>query len=155
MSLNRFIIVCLALTAANVARAADSDTPDFAPLAKEYDTQTHPLLKQFCTDCHATADPEGELDLERFATLQDVRRAPTAWQKVAEMLDNGEMPPKDADQPSLEQRKRRGVVVSRQRPPEQRQVLAHQLFLKIDGVGADDGSLPVCPRPGQRRTNRT
>jgi hypothetical protein len=109
MSLIRSFIVLLPLTVAVPTRAADA--PDFAPLAKEYDAQTHPLLKQFCIDCHSTADPEGELDLERFATLKDVRHAPTAWQKVAEMLDNGEMPPKDADQLSPDQRKQlRGWV---------------------------------------------
>jgi hypothetical protein len=51
------------------------------------------------------------LDLERFASLTDVRRSPRVWQKVAEMLDNGEMPPKKATQPSEAQRKQlRGWV---------------------------------------------
>src|SRR5262245_54209685 len=39
---------------------------------------------------------EGDLDLERFAALGDVRKATAVWLKVAEMLDNGEMPPKGA-----------------------------------------------------------
>lgn len=77
----------------------------FADLQKVYVEQTRPLLKQFCLDCHSTEQQEGELDLERFATLADVRRDAKAWQKVAEMLDNGEMPPKSSDQPSDVQRK--------------------------------------------------
>lgn len=109
MSLKRSFLAVLALTSANAVHAADQ--PDFAPLSAEYDSQTHPLLKQFCIGCHSTAEPEGELDLERFGTLNDVRKAPTAWQKVAEMLDNGEMPPKDAEQLSIEQRQQlRGWV---------------------------------------------
>ena len=63
------------------------------------------LLKRFCLECHSTADQEGELDLERFATLADVRRSPPGWQKVAEMLDNGEMPPQDAMQPTADERR--------------------------------------------------
>ncbi|HWB10582.1 MAG TPA: DUF1592 domain-containing protein [Pirellulales bacterium] len=85
------------------ARAAEIES--FATLADQYANQTRPVLVGFCTECHSSASPEGELDLERFAELADVRRAPRVWQKVAEMLDNGEMPPKSAEQPSADQRK--------------------------------------------------
>ena len=43
------------------------------------------------------------------------------------------------------------MLVGRERAPEQRQVLADELFLQVDGVGADDGALAVGARPGQRR----
>ena len=56
--------------------------------------------------CHAADVQEGTLDLEQFAKLADVRRSTTKWLKVAEMLDNGEMPPKKAPQPSPERRQR-------------------------------------------------
>jgi hypothetical protein len=83
----------------------------FAELAIEFAEKTRPLMKQFCLDCHSTSEPEGELDLERFATLGEVRRGTKAWLKVAEMLDNGEMPPKDAEQPAVDERKQlRGWV---------------------------------------------
>ena len=62
-------------------------------------------MQQFCLGCHSTALRTGELDLERFATLAEVRRGTKAWLKVAEMLDNGEMPPESARQPAPEQRK--------------------------------------------------
>ena len=48
---------------------------------------------------------KGELDLERFSGLKDIRRDPAAWQKVIEMLDNGEMPPKKRRQPSADEKK--------------------------------------------------
>lgn len=90
-------------------RAADPES--FDVLARAYRQETRPLLKQFCLDCHASAKPEGELDLERFGTIDDVRRSPETWIKVAEMLDNGEMPPKDATSPSPAERKQlRGWV---------------------------------------------
>ena len=52
--------------------------------------------------------------------------------------------------PSLEQREGRLVVVLLERPPQQRQVLADELLLQVDRVGADDRALAVGPRPGQR-----
>ena len=85
--------------------AAEPKIDHFAGLAEEYVSKTRPLMKLFCLECHSTAKQEGELDLERFAKLDDVRRGTKAWLKVVEMLDNGEMPPKDSKQPSVEQRK--------------------------------------------------
>ncbi len=85
--------------------AAEPPAVDFAPLDREYAEQISPLMKRYCTDCHATADPAGELDLERFVDLPSVRSDANVWQHVAEMLDNGEMPPKDADQPTGDERK--------------------------------------------------
>ncbi|MEX2288490.1 MAG: DUF1592 domain-containing protein [Planctomycetaceae bacterium] len=84
--------------------AGDSEQP-FAKVETDYGRQIQPLIKQYCLECHSTEAKEGELDLERFATLNDVRRHPPSWQKVAEMLDNGEMPPKDAKQLSTDERK--------------------------------------------------
>ncbi len=102
-------ILCLAVAPA--ARAQSPQGDPFAALADEYARQTRPLVKQFCLDCHSTAKQTGELDLERFGTLESVRRGTKVWLKVAEMLDNGEMPPKDARQPSADQRKQlRGFV---------------------------------------------
>ncbi len=104
-SLLLLMVTCSSLS------AAEPKADHFSGLADEYAGKTRPLLKQFCLECHSTAKQEGELDLERFAKLDDVRRGTKAWLKVVEMLDNGEMPPKDAKQPSTEQRKQlRGWV---------------------------------------------
>ncbi|HEX5499375.1 MAG TPA: DUF1587 domain-containing protein, partial [Thermomicrobiales bacterium] len=84
---------------------AEPQPDGFGALAEEYLGQTRPLVKRFCLECHSTAKQEGDLDLERFATLAEVRRGTQVWLKVVEMLDDGEMPPKDARQLSLEQRK--------------------------------------------------
>lgn len=84
---------------------ASAAPPSFETLSTEYDGQIRPLLARYCTECHATAEPAGELDLERFARLGDVRKASTVWLKVVEMLDNGEMPPSDAEQLTAEEKK--------------------------------------------------
>ncbi len=82
--------------------AAEPDS--FDDLAKAYAGEVRPLIARFCLACHSTEDKEGDLDLEVFTKLEDVRRAPGAWRKVVEMLDGGEMPPKDSDQPTAEER---------------------------------------------------
>ena len=109
-------LLCLGFSSLAVADEPDGSAAEPAPvpfseLADAYHTQTRPLLEQFCVGCHSTAKQEGDLDLEQFAALADVRRGTKAWLKVVEMLDNGEMPPAESKQPSAEQRKQlRGWV---------------------------------------------
>ena len=87
------------------------ESPAFQKLGDAFRREIRPILDQHCMKCHAADVQEGTLDLEQFATLDDVRRSTTTWLKVAEMLDNGEMPPKKAPQPSPERRQRlRGWV---------------------------------------------
>jgi hypothetical protein len=103
------LILLLACGATRDGVAADKTA--FDAIGAEYTRDVRPLLTQFCLRCHSTEKQEGELDLERFAKLEDVRRGTNVWLKVAEMLDNGEMPPKKSKQPSAEQRKQlRGWV---------------------------------------------
>jgi hypothetical protein len=72
-------------------------------LAKRYDSDVQPLLKRYCHACHASETIEAELDFAAFATLAQVRKQPHAWQKVGEMLDSAQMPPKDEPQPTAEE----------------------------------------------------
>ena len=85
--------------------AVGQEPPSFDTLAVEYQRDALPLLKQFCLECHSGDEPQGDLDLKRFATLREVRRGTGVWIKVVELLANGEMPPEDAPQPSQQQRK--------------------------------------------------
>jgi len=95
------LLTCLSLPATSSA----AEPVSFEAIGKDYAGSIRPLLKQFCLNCHSTDEQAGELDLERFAGLDHVRRAPRVWQKVAEMLDNGEMPPKKSKQLSENERK--------------------------------------------------
>jgi Protein of unknown function (DUF1592)/Protein of unknown function (DUF1588)/Protein of unknown function (DUF1587)/Protein of unknown function (DUF1585)/Protein of unknown function (DUF1595)/Planctomycete cytochrome C len=78
---------------------------DFDEVARAFDGTALPLLKQYCLKCHSTEEQAGDLDLEQFTKLDQVRNAQPVWQKVVEMLDNGEMPPKKSRQLSVVQRK--------------------------------------------------
>ena len=68
--------------------------PGFGPVEAGYARDARPLLRRFCLGCHSTATPAGLLDLERLATLGAARREPKVWQRVAEVLAGGEMPPR-------------------------------------------------------------
>lgn len=78
----------------------------FKQLAEEYVKETRPLLQQFCLDCHSSKKRAGEMDLEQFFTLADVRVATREWLKVSEMLNKSEMPPSYSKQPEPQQRQK-------------------------------------------------
>lgn len=98
-------VISVVLITASAGYAFGQTPEPFSRLADEYQQDVHPLLKTYCIDCHSTADKQGELDLEQFATLADVRRDPAKWQSVRQMINNGEMPPEESDQPSPAQHK--------------------------------------------------
>src|SRR5438034_8707629 len=97
---------CLGLLAWVVATTGGADKPAPADPAAEYTTQVRPLLARYCLDCHSTKKQRGDLDLERFTSLDQVRKDIRPWQSVLEMLENGEMPPKEKPQPPAEERRR-------------------------------------------------
>ena len=78
-------------------RAQDSGGSDFAPLQAQYEKSQAAVLQKYCLKCHSTAEKQGELDLEQFHSVADLRGNVVPWQRVVEMLDDGEMPPKDAE----------------------------------------------------------
>lgn len=72
----------------------------------EYTERVRPVLEKYCLACHSTAKKKGDLDLERFATLEAIRRDLRPWPLVIENLENGEMPPKKHPQPGADERGR-------------------------------------------------
>lgn len=63
--------------------------------AAEFNDSIRPLLQAHCLDCHSAKLKKGNLDLERFATVSGVQQDLRTWQQVLEMLESGEMPPKE------------------------------------------------------------
>ena len=63
-----------------------------------------PILKERCITCHSTEKQKGDLDLERFASLDLVKRDPVVWEHTLEQLANSEMPPKGKPQLDPEQK---------------------------------------------------
>ncbi len=69
-------------------------------MESDYQSAIRPLLKRYCYECHANDTSEADIDLALFQTTADVRQQTNVWQKVRQMLDSGQMPPKNADQPT-------------------------------------------------------
>jgi hypothetical protein len=71
-------------------------TSDFKPLQQQFTAVQQPALQKYCLTCHSTAEQQGDLDLERFRSVDDIRADVVPWQRIIEVLDDGEMPPADA-----------------------------------------------------------
>jgi hypothetical protein len=85
-------------------RAADAGPPS-AGRAAEFREKVRPTLAKYCLGCHSQKEKKGELDLERFTSIEEARRDLKPWQAMVEMLESKEMPPKDKPQPTSDQRK--------------------------------------------------
>ena len=74
-------------------------------MADAYQSEIRPLMERYCHDCHGAADTvEGDINLAAMKNWDDAAKHPQTWQKVAEMLGNGLMPPEDAEQPTEAER---------------------------------------------------
>src|SRR3954471_23207016 len=68
-------------------------------VAKRFEGEIAPLLKNYCLGCHSTEKHKGDLDLERFASFEVISEHPKPWETMIEQLSLGEMPPKEKPQP--------------------------------------------------------
>ena len=67
--------------------------------------EVQPLLAKYCLGCHSQKEQKGELDLERFTSVSNVRKDVKPWQAMILQLETREMPPKGEHQPTDGQRK--------------------------------------------------
>jgi hypothetical protein len=82
-----------------------SAEPASDALTNEYAREIRPLMQKQCGQCHSGKRVEAEVDFDDYKSLADVRKSLKTWQKVLEMLDSGQMPPKDAKlQPTDDER---------------------------------------------------
>ncbi|MBL50140.1 MAG: hypothetical protein CMP28_14505, partial [Roseibacillus sp.] len=77
----------LAAVISTVSLAGARDNPALAQLAVEYRPEVRVLLERYCFECHSGDEAEGEIDLESFETMEDVRRSPGTWLQVREILE--------------------------------------------------------------------
>lgn len=99
------LLGCWVLGLGSLPSAATGDAP--APPEKfnaTYEGEVLPTLKSYCFECHSAPEEQGDLDFVRFATFRDVQASTQVWQKIAEQLKSGEMPPADAKQPDAVER---------------------------------------------------
>jgi hypothetical protein len=82
------------------------DEAKLKALEAAYQSEIRPLTARYCHKCHGEELAEAEINFAARSSWTDVRKQPGTWQKVAEMLDSGQMPPEDARQPSEVERTR-------------------------------------------------
>lgn len=99
-------LVAASFGLALLTTALAEEPPSFEHLGQQYRGTIQPVLKQFCLRCHSTQKHKGDFDLEAYRTVSDFRSDSQVWQKLADALDDGEMPPEGSAQPSPESRSR-------------------------------------------------
>jgi hypothetical protein len=105
LGLGLALVVC-ALVGAVLEMSAPAAEPSRESLAAEYAKEIRPLFQRYCWRCHSSQKHKGDVVLESFTSLADIRKAPRTWQKVLEMLDTSQMPPSEAKQPNDSERSR-------------------------------------------------
>lgn len=85
---------------------ADERTATLPPAVLSY-------LHRYCVECHGSKDPRGGLDLVSVQTSNDIVTRFRRWQNLVSFVVNGEMPPEESQQPTVEEsREFIGVVRS-------------------------------------------
>ena len=69
-----------------------------------FEKQIQPLLVKTCGQCHGQVPKDNELDLTSFGSAQAILAKPKVISNVSERLRLGDMPPKDALQPTQAER---------------------------------------------------
>lgn len=95
--------VGLLLVAALAAPTVADDAVPGAPVATIYAEQVNPFVKRNCLMCHNKANATAGVNFSRYPTASEALKEPEIWEKVAERLMNGTMPPKGLPRPPAEQ----------------------------------------------------
>ncbi|MFM8498372.1 MAG: DUF1587 domain-containing protein, partial [Planctomycetia bacterium] len=93
LALPRLALVALVVAAGVMAAGGGA-----SPAAEPAD-----LVKTYCQECHAGDRVEGDVDLTGL-TPEAMRRDVATWQRATEMVVTGQMPPREAVQPTAEER---------------------------------------------------
>ncbi|HEX4145491.1 MAG TPA: DUF1592 domain-containing protein [Pirellulales bacterium] len=105
-----FLLACgvagvLLMAQAHGAEKSEAVKTDWDAMGRDYENRVRPLVVRYCSECHSADNAEADVNLAAFAAWTDVRKDPRTWQKVGVMIDSGQMPPKDVDQPTGDEQK--------------------------------------------------
>jgi hypothetical protein len=87
----------LLLTAASQGFCGEDDAG-----SNHFTANVRPFLVTYCVDCHSGDEAEGGLDLDRYADSANVQDDYELWEKAVRLIQDRQMPPPDADQPTSE-----------------------------------------------------
>ena len=97
-------LVCCLLTRGIQAQQSDAESVLTKAQNDAFQTQIQPLLIKTCGDCHGKQPTDNDLDLTSFSNAQAMLARPKVLGDVAERLRLGDMPPKEAPQPTAAER---------------------------------------------------
>ncbi|MEM9659604.1 MAG: DUF1587 domain-containing protein, partial [Planctomycetota bacterium] len=63
-----------------------------------------PFLQTYCADCHGTEYAESEVDVDALLQADSVHEHRRKWTRIAERIEQADMPPEDAPQPTAAER---------------------------------------------------
>lgn len=72
--------------------------------AQEFSNTVKPFFARYCNDCHADGGEEGGLALDDLGSDLSDPATFARWERIYDRVHSGEMPPKDAPQPTAEHR---------------------------------------------------
>lgn len=99
--MRQVLILIVSLAGAAVVEAEEA----VAQRVVESKSVVAPLLKRYCADCHGERNPEADLTLPMAAGSALDGADVAVWKRVYEQLENGQMPPEEADQPTSVERR--------------------------------------------------
>ncbi len=88
------LLIISFFAASSVIQADGADT---------YQSRVQPYIEKYCVECHGSTMPKGDLDLTRFTKSSDVIASFRRWNNVIEFIHDGEMPPEESRQPSIDE----------------------------------------------------
>ena len=95
-------LALLALVSAGLVGIANTAAAQDA--ASSFPARVQPLLKTYCTECHAGAKPKAGIQLAGPRTTDQLAAERDHWFRVLDALEAGTMPPKDEPQPKPAER---------------------------------------------------
>src|SRR4029077_3802412 len=89
-------LLSVAFLAASPALHAQQDSYGFE--------SAQAFLRQYCQACHQGKSPAGGFHLQRVAAQESLQADAEKWSRLNARIRNGDMPPKGAPSPDLDQR---------------------------------------------------
>ncbi|MEM9480694.1 MAG: DUF1592 domain-containing protein [Verrucomicrobiota bacterium] len=88
-------------------REEEAEASNEVVMGSRFEREIVPLIENYCLDCHDAETGEGELDFEVYLTEAEAIHEPDLWDSVAQVVEMGEMPPRDkSNQPSDAEREK-------------------------------------------------
>jgi len=101
-----FSCALLAYAATGTAVSHQRKSIAKAPKVVTYEKDIQPLVTKYCAPCHGGQNPRAGLSLTKYKNKQSIIDAQEIWDKVAQNVASGHMPPAAFSQPTKAEREK-------------------------------------------------